>query len=122
MQQSWLLIAASFCFGLLIAVSSAALSPIIRQNEINKRNRIVTVLLPEAKDIILLDEQVEIHLVQIGVDGDFICYLDTFNHARDSYSRQNGTFRNDLGLDVPERAFPAVEEESLTQAARARDA
>jgi len=60
MQQSWLLIVASFCFGLLIAVTSAALSPRIRQNEINKRNRMVAVLLPEAKDFIPLDEQIEI--------------------------------------------------------------
>ena len=60
MQQSWLLIVASFCFGLLIAVTSAALSPRIRQNEINKRNRLVSALLPEAKDFILLDEQIEI--------------------------------------------------------------
>jgi len=64
MQQSWLLIVSSFCFGLLIAVTSAALSPRIRQNEINKRNRMVTVLLPEAKDFILLDEQVEIQSLQ----------------------------------------------------------
>ena len=64
MQQSWLLIVASFCFGLLIAVTSAALSPRIRQNEINKRNRMVTVLLPEAKDFILLDEQIEIQSPQ----------------------------------------------------------
>jgi electron transport complex protein RnfG len=59
-QQSWLLIVASFCFGLLIAVTSAALSPRIRQNEINKRNRLVSALLPEAKDFILMDEQLEI--------------------------------------------------------------
>ena len=64
MQQSWLLIVASFCFGLLIAVTSAALSPRIRQNEINKRNRLVSVLLPEAKDFILLDEPVEIQSLQ----------------------------------------------------------
>jgi len=64
MQQSWLLIVASFCFGLLIAVTSAALSPRIRQNEINKRNRMVTVLLPEAKDFILLDQQIEIQSLQ----------------------------------------------------------
>ena len=64
MQQSWLLIVASFCFGLLIAVTSAALSPRIRQNEINKRNRLVSALLPEAKDFILLDEQVEIQSLQ----------------------------------------------------------
>ena len=64
MQQSWLLIVASFCFGLLIAVTSAALSPRIRQNEINKRNRMVTMLLPEAKDFILLDKQIEIQSPQ----------------------------------------------------------
>jgi len=60
LQQSWLLIVASFFFGLLIAVTSAGLSPRIRQNEINKRNRLVSALLPEAKDFILLDDQVEI--------------------------------------------------------------
>jgi len=64
MQQSWLLIVASFCFGLLIAVTSAALSPRIRQNEINKRNNMVTVLLPEAKNFVLLDEQIEIQSLQ----------------------------------------------------------
>jgi electron transport complex protein RnfG len=60
MQQSWLLIVASFCFGLLIAVTNAALSPRIRQNEINKRNHLVSALLPEAKDFVPLDEQIEI--------------------------------------------------------------
>ena len=64
MQQSWLLIVASFCFGLLIAVTNAALAPKIRQNEINKRNRMVTVLLPEAKDFKLLEEQIEIQSLQ----------------------------------------------------------
>jgi electron transport complex protein RnfG len=60
MQQSWLLIAASFFFGLLIAVTSANLSPRIRQNEVNKRNRLASALLPEAKDFILLDVPIEI--------------------------------------------------------------
>ena len=63
-QQSWLLIVASFCFGLLIAVTSAGLSPRIRQNEINKRNRLVSALLPEAKNFILIEEQVEIQSLQ----------------------------------------------------------
>lgn len=63
-QQSWLLIIASFCFGLLIAVADAALSPRIRQNEINKRNRLVTKLLPEAKDFIPLDEEIEMKSVR----------------------------------------------------------
>ncbi|TSA52323.1 MAG: FMN-binding protein [Planctomycetaceae bacterium] len=64
MQQSWLLIVASFFFGLLIAVTNAALSPRIRQNEINKRNSMVTVLLPGAKDFILMEEQIEIQSLQ----------------------------------------------------------
>jgi electron transport complex protein RnfG len=59
-QQSWLLIVASFFFGLLIAVTSSGLSPKIRQNEINKRNRLTSALLPQAKDFILLDEPIEI--------------------------------------------------------------
>lgn len=59
-QQSWLLIVSSFFFGLLIAVTSAGLSPRIRQNEINKRNRLTAILLPEAKDFIPLAKPVEI--------------------------------------------------------------
>ena len=51
---------ASFFFGLLIAVTSSGLSPKIRQNEINKRNRLVSALLPEAKNFIPLEEQIEI--------------------------------------------------------------
>ena len=59
-QQSWLLIVSSFFFGLLIAVTSAGLSPRIRQNEINKRNRLTAILLPEAKDFIPLAKPTEI--------------------------------------------------------------
>jgi electron transport complex protein RnfG len=59
-QQSWLLIVASFFFGLLIAVTSAGLSPRIRQNEINKRNRLTAILLPEAKDFFPLAKPIEI--------------------------------------------------------------
>ena len=39
-QQSWLLIVAAFCFGLLIAATNAALSDRIEQNKINKLNRL----------------------------------------------------------------------------------
>jgi electron transport complex protein RnfG len=59
-RQSWLLIIASFCFGLLIAVTNATLSPRIEQNKINKRNRLVGALLPEAENFRLLDAQIEI--------------------------------------------------------------
>ena len=39
-QQSWLLIVAAFCFGLLIAATNTALSDRIEQNKINKLNRL----------------------------------------------------------------------------------
>jgi len=63
-QQSWLLIVASFFFGLLIAVTNAALSPRIVQNKINKRNRLVGALLPEAKDFVPLDKEIEVESIQ----------------------------------------------------------
>jgi electron transport complex protein RnfG len=59
-SQSWLLIVASFCFGLLLAVTDAALSPRIEQNRIDKLNRLVKTLIPEAEHFKPLDEQVEI--------------------------------------------------------------
>ena len=62
-QQSWLLIVASFFFGLLIAVTNAELSPRIEQNKINKRNRLVGALLPEAKDFVL-DTEIEIESIR----------------------------------------------------------
>jgi len=49
-QQSWLLIISSFCFGLLIAVTSAALSPRIEQNERDKLNKLMKGLIIEAED------------------------------------------------------------------------
>jgi electron transport complex protein RnfG len=63
-QQSWLLIVASFFFGLLIAVTNAALSPRIEQNKINKRNRLVGILLPGARNYIRLDAEIEIKSLQ----------------------------------------------------------
>ena len=62
-QQSWLLITASFFFGLLIAVTSAALSPRIEQNKVNKRNRLVGAILKEAKNFVL-DSEIEIESMQ----------------------------------------------------------
>jgi electron transport complex protein RnfG len=63
-QQSWLLIVASFLFGLLIAVTNAALSPRIEQNKINKRNRLVGAMLPDAKNFVLLEAEIEIESIQ----------------------------------------------------------
>ena len=47
-QQSWLLIVASFCFGLLIAVTNAALSEKIEQNKVDKINSTMQGLIPDA--------------------------------------------------------------------------
>jgi electron transport complex protein RnfG len=63
-QQSWLLIVASFFFGLLIAVANAALSEKIEQNRINKLNRLTRTLLPEAENFLALDTEIEIDSIQ----------------------------------------------------------
>jgi electron transport complex protein RnfG len=47
-EQSWLLIIASFCFGLLIAIANAGWSPRIEANRIKKLNDSMKVLLPAA--------------------------------------------------------------------------
>ncbi len=58
-QQSWLLIVSSFCFGLLLAIANAAWSPIIEQNRINKLNALAGRLIPKA-DIEPLEELIEV--------------------------------------------------------------
>ena len=65
-QQSWLLIVASFFFGLLIAVANAALSERIEQNRIDKLNRLTRALLPEAENFIALDTEIEIESTRRG--------------------------------------------------------
>jgi len=47
-EQSWLLITASFCFGLLIAIANAAWSPRIEANRIRKLKNAMQSLLPQA--------------------------------------------------------------------------
>jgi len=47
-QQSWLLIVLSFCFGLLIASANAAWSGKIEQNKINKLNNLMKGLIIQA--------------------------------------------------------------------------
>jgi len=49
-QQSWLLIVSSFCFGLMIAIANAAWSPIILQNEREKLQDLMTGLITDAND------------------------------------------------------------------------
>jgi len=58
-EQSWLLITAAFCFGILIAATNAAWAPKIEQNKIDKLNRLMTSLLPQAKNF-TLQTQLEI--------------------------------------------------------------
>jgi electron transport complex protein RnfG len=54
-QQSWLLIVSSFCFGLLLAIANAAWSPRIEQNRINKLNALAGRLITGA-DFVPLEE------------------------------------------------------------------
>ena len=55
-RQSWLLIAASFIFGLLLAVTNAAWEPKIMQNEDNKFKDIAGGMLTEAVKFITTEE------------------------------------------------------------------
>ena len=59
-EQSWLLIVASFCFGLLIAVTNAAWSPRIIQNEKDKLNVLMQGLITDANDFQIAIEDVEV--------------------------------------------------------------
>lgn len=59
-QQSWLLIVASFFFGLLIAVANAAWGDRILQNEEDKFNDLVVEMIPEANTTEIAMESVEV--------------------------------------------------------------
>ena len=59
-EQSWLLIVSSFCFGLLIAVASAAWSPRIERNEREKRNNLMKELIRDANSFEVAAEGVEV--------------------------------------------------------------
>ncbi len=59
-QQSWLLIVASFCFGLLIAIANAHWSDEIEQNKIDKLNHLTAALLPKARHFIEIDTEIEV--------------------------------------------------------------
>jgi len=59
-QQSWLLIIASFCFGLLIAVANAAWQDDILQNEEDKFNNLVKDMIPDANTTEVALENVEV--------------------------------------------------------------
>jgi Na+-translocating ferredoxin:NAD+ oxidoreductase subunit G len=60
LQQSWLLLVSSFFFGLLIAVTNAALSGRIEQNRIAKLNEATKVLLPAADRFQPVSEDIQV--------------------------------------------------------------
>ena len=61
-RQSWLLIVASFCFGLLIAVANAAWQGKILQNEEDKFNNLAKEMLPDAISFEMALEEIEVDL------------------------------------------------------------
>ena len=60
-QQSWLLIVSSFFFGLLIAVANASLEPRIIQNEKDKLDNLMKLLISDAKEFQIAIEKAQIH-------------------------------------------------------------
>lgn len=62
LQESWLLLASSFFFGLLIAVTNAALSGKIEQNKAAKLNELTKALLPTAEVFQPVEAQIEVEL------------------------------------------------------------
>lgn len=81
-EQSWLLITASFAFGLLLAVTNAAWQPRIIQNELDKFNDLANALLTEAVSFEVAAEGIEIKLakgkkanvdIKKGISADGTC-------------------------------------------------
>jgi electron transport complex protein RnfG len=61
-EQSWLLLAGSFCFGLLIAMTNAALSGRIEQNKAAKLNDLTRALLPGAEIFQPVEADIQVKL------------------------------------------------------------
>jgi electron transport complex protein RnfG len=61
-QESWLLLASSFCFGLLIAMTNAALSGRIEQNKAAKLNDLTKTLLPGAETFQPVEADIQVKL------------------------------------------------------------
>jgi len=116
LQQSWLLIVSSFCFGLLIAVTDASLRPVIEQNKINKLNRAARALLVRAKNFVPLDQPLQITVlngrtesVQLykAVDADGRCVGWSFNATGAGFADKielvvvvDGAMEKIVGFDV----------------------
>ena len=83
-RQSWLLIVASFCFGLLIAIANAVWEPRILQNEKDKLNNLIAGLIRDANDF-----QIVIEDVNIPSDRGKITKTDIYQ-ARDDQGKAVG--------------------------------
>lgn len=60
-QESWLLLLCSFCFGLMLAAANAAWSGKVEQNKINKIKNLMSNLLPDANNFEpVLDVEVDL--------------------------------------------------------------
>ena len=59
-EQSWLLVIASFFFGLLLAGTNAAWSPRIEQNERDKLDNLMKELITNAKDFEIVIPEIEV--------------------------------------------------------------
>ena len=59
-EQSWLLVTASFVFGLLLAVTNAGLAGRIEQNRIAKFNRLAQSLIPDANTFVPVEQEIEV--------------------------------------------------------------
>lgn len=115
-EQSWLLIVSAFFFGLLIAVTNAALSPIIEQKKINKLNRLAGAMLPAAENFVPLEELIEIKApggkvrpmkVYRAEDANGLCVGWTFNAVGSGFAGPielvvtvDGGFEKIAGFDV----------------------
>ena len=87
-QQSWLLIVASFFFGLLIAVANATWAGRILQNEEDKFNNLVVEMIPDANSSEIALENIEVETGKgkkkattvrkaVSADGDCVCWAFT---------------------------------------------
>jgi electron transport complex protein RnfG len=62
LRESWLLLASSFCFGLLIAMTNAALSDRIEQNKAAKLNDLTKALVPGAEVFQPVEADIQVKL------------------------------------------------------------
>ncbi len=86
-QQSWLLIVASFLFGLLIAVTNAGLDERIKQNEKDKLNDLMKALVTDANDF-----KIEIQGVQIPGKRGRVTETDIYKVLDDDGNRMGFAF------------------------------